>query len=627
AWEAAQRGDHQRFRQIKGSLQGYSLYPYLQYEDYRNRRHRVDSAEMAAFLDSHRDWAFEPGLRRTWLAALAQRGRWSDLLAYYDGAGNTELACHEARAKIILGRTEGLVEDIRRLWVVGRSQPKACDVPFTWMIKTHGVSEALAWQRVLLAVEADDRALVRYLSRFVPATERRWLDDWRSLSRGGHARIERMTRWQANPTTRRIAALSLQRLARNDAARAARVFDGLAAHFAWQEDEKQALWREIALWSAVSLDADTAARMARVDASQRDSQLLEWWARFALASEDWDMLATVISEMGNETRNDQRWRYWLAQAQLRSGHAVQSTGLRALADEASYYGFLAADEMDLPYNICPKEPGFDAAAVGRLAEIEGLKRALELRRAGLEDWAIAEWSQAVNRLPAHELVAVAALAQRESWPDRAIFALGDSGHRQFYEWRFPLVFEAEIMRFAQANGLDPAWVFGTARAESALAVGARSSANALGLMQVTPPTGRRVAKEQGLAWRGSAQLRTVEGNLELGTAFMAELVQDYAANPVLVSGAYNAGPNAVDRWLDTRPRGEAAIWAETLPYFETRDYIPRVLAFTTLYDWRLGRPVSRISSRMPHLESGKIRAAGPAGVECRDAGGRTEAGN
>jgi soluble lytic murein transglycosylase len=364
-----------------------------------------------------------------------------------------------------------------------------------------------------------------------------------------------------------------------------------------------------------------------VDPAQRDSQLLEWWARFALATEDWAMLATVISAMGDETRNDQRWRYWLAQARLRSGQAVASTGLRELADEASYYGFLAADELDLPYNICPQEPAFDEAGVERLAENEVFRRALELRRAGLDDWAIAEWSQAVNRLPAGELVAVAALAQRENWPDRAIFALGDSGHRQFYAWRFPLAFEAEIKRFAAANGLDPAWVFGTARAESAMTVGARSSANAQGLMQVTPPTAKRVARENGFTWRGSQQLRTVEGNLAVGTAFMAELVRDYAANPVLVSGAYNAGPNAVDRWLDSRPRGEAAVWAETLPYFETRDYIPRVLAFTTLYEWRLGGPVKRISARMPHLESGKIMNGGPAGVECRDAGSRTDVGN
>ena len=139
-----------------------------------------------------------------------------------------------------------------------------------------------------------------------------------------------------------------------------------------------------------------------------------------------------------------------------------------------------------------------------------------------------------------------------------------------------------------------------------------------------PATGKRVAKKHSLAWSGSAQLKTAGGNLPIGTAYMSDLLQDYNDNPVLVSGSYNAGPNAVQRWLDTRPMGEAAIWIETLPYFETRDYIPRVLAFTTLYDWRLKMPVSRISSRMPEFDSGAVSGTmqdrETAEVVCRTSG-------
>ena len=187
-----------------------------------------------------------------------------------------------------------------------------------------------------------------------------------------------------------------------------------------------------------------------------------------------------------------------------------------------------------------------------------------------------------------------------------------------YEWRFPLLWEADITNAASLNQLDPAWIYGTMRSESAMQVNARSSANALGLMQVTPGTGRQVAKKHGLPWSGIAQLRTVSGNLPIGSAYMRDLLQEYRQNPVLASGAYNAGPRAVQRWLDTRPSGEASIWIETLPYFETRDYIPRVLAFTTIYDWRLGGTVKRISDRMPHVESGKIGNNGYTEVVCSE---------
>ena len=89
---------------------------------------------------------------------------------------------------------------------------------------------------------------------------------------------------------------------------------------------------------------------------------------------------------------------------------------------------------------------------------------------------------------------------------------------------------------------------------------------------------------------------------------------------MLATGAYNAGPGAVDRWIDDGYTGDAAVWIDSLPYFETRDYIPRVLAFTTIYEWRLGLPVRRVSTRMPDVGvSGAVAPvtlAGTVDVAC-----------
>ena len=618
AWDAARQGDHDTFRQIKDTLQDYILFPYLQYEHYRNRRASVPVDEMAAFLTNHRDWAFEPGLRTAWLRSLARKSRWADLLAHSKGVTDTALRCQRARGRIILGKTDDLLSEAQSLWAVGKSQPDECDPVFAWLVKSGGVTESLAWERIRLAMEADKRSLVMYLARYVPEHQRRWLESWNQHRRAGYARLEQARKWPDNEITRMILTTSLQRLARKDANRAAAKFAKLEGHFSWEEATRIAVLRDIALYSAVALEDDTPLHMSRVPAVHRDSQLLEWWARFLLSRQDWPALAEVIAQMPGEISNDDRWRYWLAQAELRSGQVKPpSELLQELAGKANYYGFLAADEMGLDYNICPLQPDIKDTEIDRIAGLAGFQRGLELRKAGLHDWAIPEWSLGAARLPSADLKIAAALAHREGWYDRAIFALGNSGDLRFYEWRFPLAWEAEIKREAAANDLDPAWVYGTIRSESAMVESAQSSANAMGLMQVTPATGKRVAKRHGLAWRGSRQLKTVAGNLPIGTAYMRDLLQDYDDNPVLVSGSYNAGPNAVSRWLDSRPAGEAAIWVETLPYFETRDYIPRVLAFTTLYDWRLDGTVKRISGRMPHIESGKISVTGFADVVCR----------
>lgn len=618
AWEAAKRGDHETFNQIKNTLQGYVLFPYLQYEDYRERRGDVPVEEMLGFLDAHKEWAFTKGLRIAWLKTLARKKRWTDLVAHSEGISDTVLRCQRVRGQIILKQTEGVLNEAQRLWAVGKSQPDECDPVFAWLMKNDGITQSLAWERIGLAIAANNSSLAMYLARFVATDQRRWLEDWRRLNREGYSRLERARSWPDNEVNRMITEASLQRLAKKDAGLAAKKFEILDKHFDWDEALRTALLRNIALYSAVGMEDETLAQMARVPVLFRDSQLLEWWVRFLLNRQDWTAVASVIEQMPDDTRNDDRWQYWLAQARLRSGQVKPpSVLLQELSAKANYYGFLAADELGLGYSICPGQPGVDEDSVTEMAGTEDFQRALELREAGLDNWAQAEWALATRRLPVSELKTAAALAVKENWNDRAIFALGNSGDLNLYEWRFPLLWEADITKASVANQLDPAWVYGTIRSESAMVETARSSANALGLMQVTPATGKQVAKKHGLPWKGKAQLKTAAGNLPIGTAYMHDLLGDFNQNPVLVSGAYNAGPNAVQRWLDTRSQGEAAIWVETLPYFETRDYIPRVLAFTTIYDWRLGGPVKRISSRMPHIESGKINIDGNTEVVCR----------
>lgn len=619
AWKAAGQGDHETFRKLKSGLADYLLYPYLQYEDLRERRAEAGTDEMVGFLEDYRDWAFSPALKMAWLRSLAREKRWADLARYSEGIKDTRLQCQRVRARIILKQTEGMLAEAQKLWAVGKSQPDECDPVFAWLVKQGGVTETLAWQRIRLAMLANNRSLTSYLARYVPRKQRPWIEGWQRLSRGGFSRLEQMRKWPDNEITREIAEVSLERLAKSDARLAARKFDLLDGHFNWTEDKRANLLRDIALYSAVALENGTVENMERVPAMYRDSQLLEWWARFLLSRQDWAGLLKVIGQLPEDIQSDDRWRYWAIQAGIRSGQPeAYSAQLAVLAQKASYYGFLAADDLGLAYNICPVTADVEPQEVARLADRQDFRRALELRRVNLDNWAAAEWSRAVSRLPAGDLKIAAALAQRERWDDRVIFALGNSGDLRLYEWRFPLTWQTEIQRESTKNKLDPEWVYGTIRSESAMQEAARSSANAIGLMQVTPSTARQVARKHRLPWHGVEQLMTAQGNIPVGTAYMHDLLKDFNDNPVLVSGAYNAGPNAVARWLKTRPLNEAAIWVETLPYFETRDYIPRVLAFTTIYDWRLGGPVKRISARMPHIESGKIGVSGSTEVVCRD---------
>ncbi|MDX1379744.1 MAG: transglycosylase SLT domain-containing protein [Xanthomonadales bacterium] len=630
AWQSAARGDRAGFETAQSGLQDYLLYPYLRYEDLRHRRARADPDEMATFLAAHADWAFSGALRAAWLRALAAQERWELLLDHAGEPSDTALRCQVATARIETGDTATLLPDAQALWAVGRSQPDECDPVFRWLQAQGGITAGLAWQRVGLAMEERQPRLTLYLARFLPVDERAWVDRWYQQDRSGYRQLEQARRWPGGERRRQIVDYGLRRLARSDPDRAWTLYQALQDELDFDANERNGILREIALWSAVEGAAATGERMRAVPESARDDRLLEWWVRFDLAQADWPGVARSIEAMTETARDDGRWRYWYARALQEVGDGDRAEALLAeLALEASYHGFLAADWLGLPYTVCAESPSVMENELSPLAGAAGIGRALELRRAGVKNWARSEWLGAVRRLDREGLRAAAALAVREDWPEMAIFALGDSGDRQWYEWRFPLDHVPLVDATAASLQLDTAWVMGLMRSESAMAADALSPAGAYGLMQVLPGTARQLSRAHGIPYSGHEQLLQPADNVRFGTAYLRDLLDRYGDNPVLATGAYNAGPGAVDRWLADRPASDPAIWVETLPYFETRDYIPRVLAFTTLYDWRLQRPVARISSRMPAFDSsafdstaggGTMQAVATAEVVCRSAG-------
>jgi soluble lytic murein transglycosylase len=617
AWESARSGNRVAFGQLGPGLRDYILYPYWQYEDYRQRRATVAPAEMAAFLEAHQDWAFADGLRNTWLKTLGEKSRWSELAQYGQGVTQTELQCYVALAKLRTGQLDDLRAEAERLWAAPQSQPKACDPLFAWLQKEHGYSEELVWQRIRLAYEAGNPRLSLYLARFLPPDSRSWLERWQELNSNRYRNLDRAATWPDRAETRLITSVSLERLAHHDASEAWRVYQRLDGQFEWTPEVRGEVLREMALMAAVELNTEGLEMMHAVPVAHRNEQLLQWWARLAIAQGNWPEVLVAVGQMTEKEAGDERWRYWKARAwQAQGAQDEAAVAFRSLATEANYYGFLAADRMDEPYTICPVQPGVSAEDVTALRAQPDFARALELQAIELDNWARAEWGRATKRMPPERLKVAAALALEEGWADRAIYALGNSGELRFYDWRFPVLWREQIETESKRYQLDPAWVLGVMRSESAMTEAARSSAGALGLMQVLPGTARQISKQHGLAYRGQSQLLEGAENIRFGTVYLRELLDRFRQNPVLVSGAYNAGPHVVDRWLGSRDFDDPQIWVETLPYYETRDYIPRVLAFTTIYNWRLGEPVQRLSSRMPAIESGTLPARTTAEVVC-----------
>jgi soluble lytic murein transglycosylase len=217
----------------------------------------------------------------------------------------------------------------------------------------------------------------------------------------------------------------------------------------------------------------------------------------------------------------------------------------------------------------------------------GLQRALHAIVIGLRSEGVREWNYTTNLarpggLPERELLAAAQLAcEREVW-DRCINTSERTRTEFDVEQRYPTPLRDSVVRRAREINLDPAFVYGLIRQESRFVMDARSHVGASGLMQVMPATARWTARKIGLTGFTPDQINDRETNIAIGTGYLKLVLDDFDGSMSLAAAAYNAGPSRARNWRNG-PVLEAAIWAENVPFSETRDYVKKVLANATVY--------------------------------------------
>ncbi|HET8897426.1 MAG TPA: transglycosylase SLT domain-containing protein, partial [Rhodanobacteraceae bacterium] len=355
-------------------------------------------------------------------------------------------------------------------------------------------------------------------------------------------------------------------------------------------------------YAATSYAPDAARKLDALPAAATTDTTREWRVRLALVAGDWRKVLDALDALSAEQQSDEVWRYWRARALAERGQdAASRAAFATIAGNADFYGFLAADWLGQRYVICADQLVGSVAEDATLLRVAPLDRAFELKAIGLEAPARREWAQAMGELDADQQRLAADLATRRGWYSRAIVTLNSGTNRRLYDLRYPLAYRQAMEGNATTAGIEPAWAFAIARAESAWIPDARSGANARGLMQLLPATAREVAKRDNLPYRHAADLYDPAINIPLGTHYLARMAARYQGAPWLASAAYNAGAGNVGRWLDARGTLAPDVFVASIPFNETRAYVRRVMAYTVIYDWRLHGAAEPLSARMPRI--------------------------
>jgi soluble lytic murein transglycosylase len=608
ARDALRRRDAARLLALRDqtAAQGHVLASWVDYWELNNRLAQAQPNEVDAFFARWPGSYVEDRLRNDWLLELGRRRDWAGVAREFPRFrmnDDREVTCYALMAEHLqtqhAGRASTPAFRARALeaWHAQRDLDDGCQLMATTMVDDKVFSTEDVWRRARLMAEANrPRAVKAAAALAAPllATQVASALDKPALYLNAGATVT--GRAHAEVTT-----LALIRVAANEPEVAAQQLNER-----WQQrlprDLSAWAWAQVGRGAALKLQTEAADhyRNAWAEAARSGSaptwsdDTFAWAARAALrahgASDRWAAVQRAIGHMSESEQRDTAWRYWLARAQRESAagaaggdrqRAAAHAALRQLSGELHFYGKLASEDLGRPFAVPPRPQPLSEPERTAARDHPGLTRALQLIALGLRGEGVREWNFSLRGMDDRALLAAAARAcEREVW-DRCINTSDRTKTEIDLEQRFPMPFRDEVVASARAIGLDPAYVYGLIRQESRFILDARSHVGASGLMQLMPATARWTARKIGLAFAPEA-ITDRATNLRLGTSYLKLVLDDFDGSQPMAAAAYNAGPSRPRRWREGATI-EPAIWAENIPFGETRDYVKKVLSNATVY--------------------------------------------
>lgn len=576
-----------------GALRSYPLYPYLEAARIRQALtvgtpEAVSAADKQAaeFLAAHGQEPVARGLRRAWLDSLAQRSQWGLYLEAFRDSPASDVAtrCESFVARINLGKTDGLAADIAKQWLTPHSLPE-CERPFAWLKDNGLLTTDLIAKRARLALESGDPSFARQMIQQLPPEAAPPLALWASLIENPERSIDTLIASPDTPVDSAALQAGWSRLARTDPERAQQRYQPLVRARGLNGESASSLALMLALSLAWDRDSAALDYFDLVSAQDLTDGPLEWRARAALWAKDWKRVAQSINAMSETNRQTARWRYWAARAAAQLNDPDRARHLyESLDADDNYYSAMAAARLHRSVSPHPQALAVNADVLSDLERTPAMTRARELFLCGMRQEALAEWQLGYGSLPEEARPQAIHLAARWGWYEQAIATATAQHVFNDYVLLYPRPFDAEVASAARLAQLPPEIVYGVVRQESLYRIDAVSSAGARGLMQLEPDTARRTARAWSRPVPKPTDLFDPSTNLSLGAARLRMLLDRFDGQiPVALAG-YNAGPNAVNRWLPAKPL-DADIWIENIPYNETRGYVQRILWHSLLFTW------------------------------------------
>jgi len=597
ARDAFRAGDAARLGKAAAHVGKHVLAPWVEYWQLKLRLESATPEAAGAFFLKHSGTLLAENLRRDWLKLQGRRGQWEAFQAEFPQLVNedADTSCYGLAARWRQQDASALAE-VRRYWNTAKELPEACVTLAEVQLSNGRYTAGDVWSRIRLLVEAGQIGQARRTAANWPRDEALDVRQFDAATQSPQRQLEKPGSLERR-AARELVIFALMRLAKSDPQAAAGYWDPKLRD-KFSAEDRAYVWGQLAFAGARRLMPAALAWYGETADTALSADQLAWYVRIALRQGHWPAVMAAIQRMDSLQRNDPTWMYWQGRALQAQGNVPGAQKLfMTVADNHHFYGRLAAEELGRAIEIPAKVAVPTKEEVAAAAANPGLTRALALYRLDMRTEATREWLWAIRGTDDRFLLAAADHARKfEIW-DRAISTADRTLAQHDFSLRYLAPHRQVFAESARALQLEEPWVLGLVRQESRFITAAKSSVGASGLMQLMPATAKWMAGKIGMSNFSHARVNDIDVNVRLGTAYLRHVLDDQGGSPVLAAAAYNAGPGRARRWRDARPL-EGAIYAESIPFDETRDYVKKVMINTVYYAAMLGDPTRSLKTRM-----------------------------
>ncbi|MFZ2971877.1 MAG: transglycosylase SLT domain-containing protein [Ferribacterium limneticum] len=598
ARDAFRAGNITKLERASSQLGNHELAVYV--ESYRLRMwmEQGDPNNLRDFLQRNEGSYVAEKLRADWIRWLGKRLTWNEVDAEFPKmlAPEPDVICYSQQARLARF-DQSVLAEAEKQWLSQLEPPEPCRPVLDALVTNQRKTADDVWARARRQVEANRPGWAKTTLNYLPESQ---MPDSKAFDSATNSAMSYLVRqpgnWSASRAGRELAAFAISRLAANDPRVAADELEKIKGKL--HDSERQWAWTQIALQGAKKHLPETVDWYANAGKAPLSDEGAQWKVRAALRAQEWGVVRDTIEAMPAELAARPEWVYWLGRALKSGGRTTEADALfDRIAGQPNFYGNLADEELERKITLPPKAKATTAEETRAAIDNPGIRRAMAFFRLDLRTEAVKEWNWALRGMDDRELLAAANLAKRNQIWDRAINTADKTRNEHDFSLRFLAPYGETVRPAAQNQSLDDAWVYGLMRQESRFITNAKSNVGASGLMQLMPATAKWVAKKIGLRDFSHGRVNDTETNVLLGTSYMRLVMENLDNHPVLASAAYNAGPGRAKKWRADRPL-EGAIYAETIPFSETRDYVKKVMSNAVYYSAQFNGKSDSLKTRL-----------------------------